>query len=85
MLQNGSVMMPGGHLAHAELQQKHAAIAALAHEALVSPEALLPCRVLQKRVVAHPRHELPAAARASGDVLAADLKPRHAVRPARTA
>ena len=68
----------GGHLAHAELQQKHATIAALAHEALVSPEAFAPRRALQKRVVAYPRRELPATARASGDVLAADLKPRHA-------
>lgn len=75
----------GGHLAHAELQQKHAAVAALAYEALVSPEALLPCRALQERVVAYPRYELPAAVRASGDVLAADLKPRHAARPARAA
>ena len=75
----------GGHLAHAELQQRHAAVAALAYEALVSPEALLPCRALQERVVAYPRYELPAAVRASGDVLAADLKPRHAARPARAA
>ena len=68
----------GGHLAHAELQQQHAAIAALAHEALVSSEALAPYRTLQKRVVAHPRHELPAAVGASGDILTADLEPRHA-------
>lgn len=78
MLQNGSVMMPGGHLAHAELQQQHAAIAALAHEALISFEALAPCRALQKRVVAYPRHKLPAAVRASGNILAADLEPRTA-------
>lgn len=68
----------GGHLAHAELQQQHAAVTALAREALVSSEALAPCRTLQKRVVVHPRHKLPAAVRASGDVLAADLEPRHA-------
>ena len=42
MLQNGSVMMPGGHLAHAELQQQHVAVAALAHEALVPPKTLAP-------------------------------------------
>ena len=47
-----------GHLAHAELQQQHAAIAAPAHEALVSSEALAPCRTLQKRVVAHPRYKI---------------------------
>ena len=68
----------GGHLAHAEPQQQHAAIPALAHEAFVSSEALSPCRALQKRVVAHPRRKLPAAVRASGDILAADLEPRHA-------
>lgn len=67
-----------GHLAHAELQQQHAVIAALAHKALVPSEALAPRRALQKRVVAHPRHKLPAAVRASGDILAADLEPRHA-------
>ena len=78
MLQNGSVMMLGGHLAHAELQQQHTAIGALAHEALVSSKTLMPCRTLQKRVVAHPRHELPAAVRASGDILAADLEARTA-------
>lgn len=78
MLQNGSVMMPGGHLAHAELQQQHAASSALAHETLVSFETLVPCRALYKRVVAHPRHKLPAAVRASGDILAADLEPRTA-------
>lgn len=42
----------------------------------VSPEALAPRRALQKRVVSHPQHELPAALRASGDVLAADLEAR---------
>lgn len=68
----------GGYLAHAELQQQRAAIATLAHEALISFEALAPSRALQKRVVAHPRHELPAAVRTSGDILAADLEPRHA-------
>lgn len=68
----------GGYLAHAELQQQHAAVTALAHEALVPSETLTPCRTLQKRVVAHPRHELPAAVRTSGDVLAADLEPHHA-------
>ena len=67
-----------GHFAHAELQQQHAAIAALAHKTLVPSEALAPCRTLQKRVVAHPRRKLPAAVRASGDVLAANLEPRHA-------
>ncbi len=61
-----------------QLQQQHAAIAALAHEALVSSEALAPSRTLQKRVVAHPRYKLPAAVRASGDVLAADLEARTA-------
>ena len=45
----------GGHLAHAELQQQHAAIAALVHEALVSFEALAPSRALQERVVARLR------------------------------
>ena len=68
----------GGHLAHAKLQQQHAAIAALAHEALISFDALAPSRTLQKCVVAHPRHKLPAAVRAPGDILAADLEPRHA-------
>ena len=67
-----------GHLAHAEFQQQHAAIAALAHEALVSFEVLAPRRTLQKRVVAHPRHKLPAAVRAPGNTLAADLEPSHA-------
>lgn len=79
MFQNGSVMMRGGgHLAHAELQQQHAAVTAFAREALVSSEALAPCRTLQKRVVVHPRHKLPAAVWASGDILAVDLEPSHA-------
>jgi len=47
-----------GHLAHAELQQQHVTTTALAHEALVSSEALAPCRTLQKRVVAHPRYKI---------------------------
>lgn len=68
----------GGHLAHAELQQQYAATTALAHEALVSFETLAPSRALQKRVVAYPRHELPAAMRASGDIFAADFEPRTA-------
>ena len=55
MLQNGSMMMPGGHLAHAELQQQHVAVAALAHEALAPPKTLTPRRALQERVVARPR------------------------------
>ena len=37
-----------------------------------------PSRALQKRVVAYPRHELPAAMRASGDIFAADFEPRTA-------
>lgn len=68
----------GGHLAHAELQQQHAATTALAHEALVSFDALALCRALQKCVIAHPRHKLPTAVRASGDILAADFEPRTA-------
>lgn len=68
----------GGHLAHAKLQQQHAAIGALAHEALISFDALAPCRALQKCVIAHPRHKLSAAVRASGDILAADLDARTA-------
>ena len=55
MLQNGSMMMPGGHLAHAELQQQHVAVAALAYEALVPPKTLAPRRALQERGVARPR------------------------------
>ena len=68
----------GGHLAHAELQQQHAASSAPAHETLVSFETLAPYRAQQKRVVSHPRHKLPAAVRASGDILAADLEARTA-------
>lgn len=68
----------GGHLAHAKLQQQHTAIAALANEALISFDALAPCRALQKGVVSHQRHKLPAAVRASGDIIAADLEARTA-------
>lgn len=55
--------MPGGHLAHAELQQRHVAVAALAHEALVPPETLVPRRALQERVVARPRVEIGSGGR----------------------
>ncbi len=66
------------HLAYAEFKEKQPAVAALAHEVLVTLDALVPGAALQKCVIAHPRHKLPAAMRAPGDVLAADLEPRHA-------
>lgn len=53
-------------------------IGALAHEALVSSKTLMPCRTLQKRVVAHPRRKPPAAVRASRNIFTANLKPHHA-------
>ena len=83
MLQNGSVMMPGviSPTPSSSKSTRPSPRSRTKHSYRLRPSR----RALQKRVVAYPRYELPAAVRASGDVLAADLKPRHAARQARAA